>query len=42
MSIPTEEQILHVKNNIRNIINFNNYLYNQGNVNKCIFIIITS
>ena len=32
MSIPTEEQILHVKNNIRNIINFNNYLYNQGNV----------
>ncbi len=32
MSVPTDEQILHVKNNIRNIINFNNYLYNQGNV----------
>jgi len=31
MSSPTEEQILRVKQNIRNLINFNNYLYTQGN-----------
>jgi hypothetical protein len=31
MSSPTEEQVLRVKQNIRNLINFNNYLYTQGN-----------
>ena len=31
MSSPSEEQILHVKQNLRNLINFNNELYIQGN-----------
>ena len=31
MSSPSEEQVLRVKQNIRNLINFNNYLYTQGN-----------
>jgi len=31
MSSPTDEQVLRVKQNIRNLINFNNYLYTQGN-----------
>lgn len=29
--MPTEDEILKVKQNIRNMINFNNYLENQGN-----------
>jgi len=31
MSSPTEEQILCVKTNLRNMIDFNNQLYNEGN-----------
>lgn len=31
MSSPSDQQILHVKKNIRNLINFNNQLYVQGN-----------
>ncbi len=30
-NMPSDEDILKVKNNIRNMINFNNYLYTQGN-----------
>jgi len=31
MSVPTEEQIVIVKTNLRNMIDFNNQLYNEGN-----------
>ena len=31
MASPTEEQILHVKSNLRNMIDFNNQLYVEGN-----------
>ena len=31
MSSPSEEQIVHVQQNLRNLINFNNELYIQGN-----------
>ena len=31
MSSPTDEQIIHVRKNIRNLIDFNNSLYVQGN-----------